>query len=287
MSTDILELYNKDGYVIMKNIIPISRINAVLESVFKQYCKYSDNEEGFESFDEPWNTELFHQKLISFRKSNPELFGAIYDTLKTNLALMNLVSDDNVTNCVSKLFDMKPSDFSVSDQMVRLDVPEDVRNIHGWHQERSFFPQNRSGLNGLVCWVPLNKATKENGAIHICVGSHKEGLLSTKREGKRDGSYTTQISVPEDYVKKYEDIMVETNVGDAVFFNMLLFHKSGKNISNELRFTIQSRYHMSTADDFIPYEFINYYNPFVKQKLLENNFDCSDIPDNKRQPPVV
>ena len=34
-------------------------------------------------------------------------------------------------------------------------------------------------------------------------------------------------------------------------------------------------------------EFINYYNPFIKQKLLENNFDCSDIPDNKRQPPVV
>ena len=81
--------------------------------------------------------------------------------------------------------------------------------------------------------------------------------------------------------------MVETNVGDAVFFNMLLFHRSGKNISNELRFTIQSRYHVSTADDFIPYEFINYYNPFIKQKLLENNFDCSDIPDNKRQPPVV
>ena len=287
MSADILELYNKDGYVIMKNIIPISRINAVLESVFKQYCKYSDNEEGFESFDEPWNTELFHQKLISFRKSNPELFGAIYDTLKTNLALMNLVSDDNVTNFVSKLFGVKPSDFSVSDQMVRLDVPEDARNIHGWHQERSFFPQNRSGLNGLVCWIPLNKATKENGAIHICVGSLKEGLLSTKREGKMDGSYTTQISVPEDYVKKYEDIMVETNVGDAVFFNMLLFHRSGKNISNELRFTIQSRYHVSTADDFIPYEFINYYNPFIKQKLLENNFDCSDIPDNKRQPPVV
>ena len=162
---------------------------------------------------------------------------------------MSLVSDDNVTNFVSKLFGVKPSDFSVSDQMVRLDVPEDVRNIHGWHQERSFFPQNRSGLNGLVCWIPLNKATKENGAIHICVGSHKEGLLSTKREEKKDGSYTTQISVPEDYVKKYEDIMVETNVGDAVFFNMLLFHRSGKNITNRVRFSCQTRHSIITSKD--------------------------------------
>jgi len=222
-----------------------------------------------------------------FRNKNPKLFSYFYDLVQSNIILKKVTTNNKIIKNISKLLKINVNSISHSNVMVRMDGPEDTRNIYGWHQERSFFPQNRSGLNGLVCWIPLNKATKENGAIHICVGSHKEGLLSTKREGKRDGSYTTQISVPEDYVKKYEDIMVETNVGDAVFFNMLLFHRSGKNISNELRFTIQSRYHMSTADDFIPYEFVNYYNPFVKQKLLKNNFDCSDIPDNKRQPPVV
>jgi hypothetical protein len=31
---------------------------------------------------------------------------------------------------------------------------------------------------------------------------------------------------------------------------------------------------------------INYYNPYIKEKL-EKKYDCSDIPNNKRQPPIV
>ena len=45
----------------------------------------------------PWKSELFHKKLIEFRKKDPKLFGAIYDSLKTSLTLTQLVSDDS--NC--------------------------------------------------------------------------------------------------------------------------------------------------------------------------------------------
>ena len=67
---------------------------------------------------------------------------------------------------------------------------------------------------------------------------------------------------------------------------MLLFHRSGQNISNKVRLATQGRFHTSTADDFIPFDLINYYNPFIKQKL-EEKYDCSDIPNNERQPPVA
>jgi hypothetical protein len=99
-------------------------------------------------------------------------------------------------------------------------------------------------------------------------------------------SYTTQIPVPEEFVSKYEDLVVRANAGDAIFFNMLLFHRSGQNISNKVRLTTQGRFHTSTADDFIPFDLINYYNPFIKQKL-EKKYDCSDIPNNERQSPVA
>ena len=125
---------------------------------------------------------------------------------------------------------------------------------------------------------------KENGAILVCPGSHKEGLLNTVREKKTSISETTRITISEDYTKKYESIDVEANQGDAVFFNMLLFHRSGENISNKLRITVQNRLHVAVADDFIPFDIINHYSPFIKKKLLEKNYDCSDIPDNKRQP---
>ena len=286
MPEDIIESYTKNGFAIVKNIVPAQRINSLLENIFNLFCKYSTDCQELKNMDKPWNTELFHKKLIEFRQKDPESFGAIYDSLKTSLTLTQLITDNKVVDFVAKFLKIKPSDLSISEPMCRLDVPNDKRNTLDWHQERSFFPQNRNGLNGLVCWIPLTDITEEMGPMHISPRSHAEGQLKLSNKTKKNTSYTTQIPVPEEFVSKYEDLVVRANAGDVVFFNMLLFHRSGQNISNKVRLATQGRFHTSTADDFIPFDLINYYNPFVKQKL-EKKYDCSDIPNNERQPPVA
>ena len=285
MPEDIIESYTKNGFAIVKNIVPAQRINSLLENIFNLFCKYSTDYQDLKNIERPWNTELFHKKLIELRQKDPESFGAIYDSLKTSLTLTQLVTDNKVVDFVAKFLKIKPSDLSISEPMCRLDVPNDKRNTLDWHQERSFFPQNRNGLNGLVCWIPLTDITEEMGPMHISPRSHAEGQLKLSNKTKKNVSYTTQIPVPEEFVSKYEDLVVRANAGDAVFFNMLLFHRSGQNISNKVRFATQGRFHTSTADDFIPFDLINYYNPFVKRKL-ERKYDCSDIPNNERQSPV-
>ena len=282
----IINDYSKNGYAILKNIVPYTRIDALLENIYKLYRKYSTDSELDEAED-PWKSEIFHKKLIEFRKKDPKLFGAIYDSLKTSLTLTQLVSDDKIVDNVAKFLNVKPSDISISEPMCRLDVPNDKRNALEWHQERSFFPQNRDGSHSLVCWIPLTNVTEEMGAIHISPESHKGGLIIPERNEKKNGSSTRQISVPEEHIKKYEDLTVPVDVGDVVFLNMLLFHRSGVNISDKIRFAVQARFHTATADDFIPFELVNYYNPDIKQRLIEKNYDCSDIPDNLRQPPIA
>ena len=282
----IINDYSKNGYAILKNIVPYTRIDALLENIYKLYRKYSTDSELDEAED-PWKSEIFHKKLIEFRKKDPKLFGAIYDSLKTSLTLTQLVSDDKIVDNVAKFLNVKPSDISISEPMCRLDVPNDKRNALEWHQERSFFPQNRDGSHSLVCWIPLTNVTEEMGTIHISPESHKGGLIIPERNEKKNGSSTRQISVPEEHIKKYEDLTVPVDVGDVVFLNMLLFHRSGVNISDKIRYAVQARFHTATADDFIPFEFINYYNPDIKQRLIEKNYDCSDIPDNIRQPPIA
>ena len=282
----IINDYSKNGYAILKNIVPYTRIDALLENIYKLYRKYSTDSELDEAED-PWKSEIFHKKLIEFRKKDPKLFGAIYDSLKTSLTLTQLVSDDKIVDNVAKFLNVKPSDISISEPMCRLDVPNDKRNALEWHQERSFFPQNRDGSHSLVCWIPLTNVTEEMGAIHISPESHKGGLIIPERNEKKNGSSTRQISVPEEHIKKYEDLTVPVDVGDVVFLNMLLFHRSGVNISDKIRYAVQARFHTATADDFIPFEFVNYYNPDIKQRLIEKNYDCSDIPDNIRQPPIA
>ena len=284
--SQIITDYNKNGYAVLKNIVPSARIDALLENIYKLYRKYSTDYE-LDGSEDPWKSEMFHKKLIEFRKKDPKLFGAIYDSLKTSITLTQLVSDDKIVDNVAKFLNVKPSDISISEPMCRLDVPNDKRNALEWHQERSFFPQNRDGSHSLVCWIPLTNVTEEMGTIHISPESHKGGLIIPERNEKKNGSSTRQISVPEEHIKKYEDLTVPVDVGDVVFLNMLLFHRSGVNISDKIRYAVQARFHTATADDFIPFEFVNYYNPDIKQRLIEKNYDCSDIPDNIRQPPIA
>ena len=284
--SQIITDYNKNGYAILKNIVPPPRIDALLENIYKLYRKYSTDYE-FDESEDPWKSEMFHKKLIEFRKKDPKLFGAIYDSLKTSLTLTQLVSDDVIVNNVAKFLNVDPSDVSISEPMCRLDVPNDKRNALEWHQERSFFPQNRDGLHSLVCWIPLTSVTEEMGAIHISPESHTGGLITSAQNEKKSELSTRQISVTEEYIKKYEDLVVPVDAGDVVFFNMLLYHRSGINISDKVRFAVQSRFHTATADDFIPFALVNYYNPDIKQKLIEKNYDCSDIPNNIRQPPIA
>ena len=151
MNDDFTKSYNENGYVILKNKIPRSRIDSLLENIFKLYCKYSNGSDDFQGMQDPWNTELFHRKLIEFRKTNPEDFGAIYDSLKTSLPLTQLVTDDNVVDNVARSLQIKPSDLSISEPMCRLDVPDDQRNAFDWHQDRSYYFQNRDGNKGLLC----------------------------------------------------------------------------------------------------------------------------------------
>ena len=39
MTVGTFEQYEKDGFFIARNVIPIQRINTLLESVFELYCK--------------------------------------------------------------------------------------------------------------------------------------------------------------------------------------------------------------------------------------------------------
>ena len=218
MPEDIVESYTKNGFAVVKNIVPAQRINSLLENIFNLFCKYSTDCQELKNMEKPWNTELFHKKLIELRQKDPESFGAIYDSLKTSLTLTQLVTDNKVIDFVAKFLKIKPSDLSISEPMCRMDVPNDKRNTLDWHQERSFFPQNRNGLNGLVCWIPLTDITEKMGPMHISLRSHTEGQLKLSNRTKKNASYTTQIPVPEEFVSKYEDLAVCVNAGDAVFF---------------------------------------------------------------------
>ena len=260
---DLREKMINDGYFIAKNIISEKKINTVLESIFKIYYKCNPSTKLLE-LREPWNTSMFHEEMIKFRQSDPRGFSILYDSAQSSTSLIQLVSDEQIVSHVASLLGSKTIELSITEGMIRMDTPGDKKNIAGWHQEISYVRNN-----GLVVWIPLIDITTELGPLRVCPKSHHEGELKVVKENNLPNDVST-VSIDEiksETIEKYPIEHVETEKGDVLFFDMKLFHRSGVNASNRIRFSCQSRFANISAKDFVPFRETKSYNKFVLEQI--------------------
>ena len=273
-SDQIREKFRENGYSIAKSIISEKKINAVLETIFRIYFKYNHSSK-LRDLQEPWNSDLFHEEIIKFRKSDPKRFSLLYDSTQTSASIMELLTSELIAKYSANLLDTKNNELCITEGMIRMDAPGDKRNIAGWHQEISYLRNN-----GLVIWIPLSDITPDLGSLQVCPKSHNEGELKVV-QNKNLPSDVSTVSVDEikpEYIAKYSKMDIEIKKGDVLFFNTKLFHRSGVNTSDRIRFSCQIRHAINTAEDFVPFRETKTYNKFgleqVAQKhpAFSNNF---------------
>ena len=274
-SDQIREKFRESGYFIAKSIISEKKINAVLETIFRIYFKYNPSSK-LRDLQEPWSSDLFHEEIIKFRKSDPKRFSLLYDSTQTSVSIMELLTSELIAKYSANLLDTKNNELCITEGMIRMDAPGDKRNIAGWHQEISYLRNN-----GLVIWIPLSDITPDLGPLQVCPKSHHEGELKVVQNKNLPGDVST-VSVDEvepEYIAKYSIMDVEIKKGDVLFFDTELFHRSGVNTSNRMRFSCQVRHAINTAEGFVPFRQTKTYSKFVLDQVIQehpafsNNFN--------------
>ena len=266
-SDQIREKFRERGYFIAKSIISEKKINAVLETIFRIYFKYNPSSK-LRDLQEPWNSDLFHEEIIKFRKSDPKRFSLLYDSTQTSVSIMELLTSELIAKYSANLLDTKNNELCITEGMIRMDAPGDKRNIAGWHQEISYLRNN-----GLVIWIPLSDITPDLGPLQVCPKSHHEGELKVVQNKNLPGDVST-VSVDEvepEYIAKYSIMDVEIKKGDVLFFDTELFHRSGVNTSNRMRFSCQVRHAINTAEDFVPFRQTKTYSKFVLDQVIQEH----------------
>ncbi len=263
----IREKFRENGYFIAKSIISEKKINAVLETIFRIYFKYNPSSK-LRDLQEPWNSDLFHEEIIKFRKSDPKRFSLLYDSTQTSASIMELLTSELIAKYSANLLDTKNNELCITEGMIRMDAPGDKRNIAGWHQEISYLRNN-----GLVIWIPLSDITPDLGQLQVCPKSHHEGELKVVQNKNLPGDAST-VSVDEvkpEYIAKYSIMDVEIKKGDVLFFDTELFHRSGVNTSNRIRFSCQIRHAINTAEDFVPFRQTKTYSKSVLDQVIQEH----------------
>ena len=266
-SDQIREKFRESGYFIAKSIISEKKINAVLETIFRIYFKYNPSSK-LRDLQEPWNSDLFHEEIIKFRKSDPKRFSLLYDSTQTSVSIMELLTSELIAKYSANLLDTKNNELCITEGMIRMDAPGDKRNIAGWHQEISYLRNN-----GLVIWIPLSDITPDLGPLQVCPKSHHEGELKVVQNKNLPGDAST-VSVDEvgpEYIAKYSIMDVEIKKGDVLFFDTELFHRSGVNTSNRMRFSCQVRHAINTAEGFVPFRQTKTYSKFVLDQVIQEH----------------
>ena len=249
--------FQRNGYVIVKNFFAkdvLDQIVSDVKSVF-QIKLESDNIQYK-------NEDI---ELIKYYQTHSDGFiGCMREIQKLPL-IHNLGTTKRVIEILNKIGLRKP--VVSQEPIIMLNNEETSRKTGDWktpvHQD---WRSRQGSLNSITCWIGLKDVTKELGPVEIIPGSHLKGLLPAEK----DDWY---MHIPEKYWKEEDFISVPINAGDAIIFSQLLVHRSGTNVSDKMRYSLQYRY-----DDIFEKTFVERNYPNSRGSQPSYDLITSDFP---------
>ena len=219
LSLDQISLYNKDGYLILKEFCSKREVDNLLDYASKD-SSISDN--VLDLNDESGKKT----KLSLWFTPGDNIFGYLARSEKVVNSISQLLeSDSPVCHFHSKLLQKKPR----------------IGGAWEWHQDYGYWYKNQFMFpNQLISiMVALSLANKENGCIQFIKGSHKLGRLNHGFKGEQVGADMEMVN---NALKTMEIVYSELNAGDALIFHSNILHRSAANLSENPRWSIISCY---------------------------------------------
>ena len=242
------EQFDEDGYVILRNFIPIELIDnarialeRIVDALAEQRVANGDIPHAFK--DEPFELrfkKLFENEpdsgLIQFTS---ELHQPEFYDLYTYPRLLDLAQ--------SYLGD----ELRVIIYVVRMRAFPNKLYESLWHQDTGYLGAGRgtsehsdevyAQLRYMNCWTPFQPVNRHNGYMQVIPGTHKLGVA--KHVTVPPYNY---LHIDFDLINPMIDsgqvVNIELNPGDVLIFQNLLFHQGSENNSGKLRWNADFRY---------------------------------------------
>ena len=219
--------YQKNGVVILRNIVESKWLKIIAKGIIKNFEKPSKYKCVYEKHD---NNELFYDDYCNWNRI-PE-----YE---------NYIFNSSIGLIVKEL--MKSNKVNLFHEHVLIKEIGSKKKTP-WHQDQPYYCIN--GKDNCSVWIPLDKINKRTCPEFI-VGSHLWGkeFLPTKFFGdqyqKKDNKFEILPDI-EKNKKKYSIKSWNLNPGDAIAFNFATVHGAPQNNSNNQRRAFSIRF---TGDD--------------------------------------
>ena len=221
---------------------------------------------------------------IDTKNKNTRLTSGIYKLLPNLISLNQFVVSDNLLKIIkllgkndyqieqeeSKKYKDKKKRLKVGGYtigtvpLIRIDRPLDKKYKTPWHQDYWF-----SGISpdSLVFWAPLGYLDEKMGFLEAIPSPQDYKILSIKKYRGGNEPFEPKKKVNENF-----KLILNCKFGEFFIFKQSLLHKSGRNISNKVRVSLQIRFNKFYKNKEIASSFIPKNTEFVKsmQKKLSS-----------------
>ena len=218
-----VELYNQQGYIIIKGFCTSGEINKLYQTAL------DDNAMRNNALDLNDQTGKKTRLSLWFTPGN-DVFGYLTRSEKMISPVKQLLGGNApVCHFHSKLMQKEPK----------------VGGAWEWHQDYGYWYKNQFMFPDelISVMVALTEANKENGCLQVIKGSHKLGRVNHGFAGEQVGADMTMV---DNALKTMELVYVELEPGDALIFHSNLLHRSEANLSDYPRWSVISCYNLQS-----------------------------------------
>jgi phytanoyl-CoA hydroxylase len=110
-------------------------------------------------------------------------------------------------------------------------------SLTGWHRDVRYWSFERDDL--VSVWLALGSETVDNGALWFVPGSHTAVFTGERFDDAK--FFRSDLEENQAWIRAA--VSPELKAGDVVFFHCNTLHSAGKNISDQVKFSLVYTYH--------------------------------------------
>jgi phytanoyl-CoA hydroxylase len=240
MST-LQDQFKRDGYVLLKGFFDPSVLKALYRDARQVFATQIQHRLG-QSVDID-DRDAFESAMYQFFEQDFNAFVSTGKTVQHLISLHRLGVDKSLLDAVQSLGLAEPVIAVRPAMQFNSRFLSKDGSTHwklGSHQD---WRTGQGSLDSLVLWFPLVDCSEDLGALQIIPGSHTSGLMQANTTG-----YAGSI---QESLKEEDFVQTEYQLGDLLLFSAFLVHRSGNNVTRNIRWSVQLRYNNLAEPTFI------------------------------------
>ncbi len=248
LTEEQVAFYRLEGFLVLEDLLNESDLTGVRDSMAARVEEIAADLLAAGQIEHTFEDSPFELRLAKlFEGLDDKAFLKYGRSWRDRLpGYFDLMSNPKIIDALESL--IGPEIFSNPVYNTRPKVPKVAAGAVPWHQDKSYWPD--ANANPVITvWVPLVDATLENGCLHIMPRTHKQKLHSWHAE-TYSGTGFTEIDddTIERLIPEKTVIALPVKAGTAILFNDRCIHKSTRNNSDKIRWSVDLRYQPTDQD---------------------------------------